>query len=141
MALVLLPWRYLFYPGELFWTEEGYRFSWRVMLIEKVGLSTFTIVDKNKGKRFEIINSDFLTDFQIKQMSTQPDFILQYAHMLRDHYTKEGLKPEVYVKSYVTLNGRLSKELIDSKINLADEKETLATKKWILPFNETIKGL
>ena len=23
------------YSGELFWNEEGYRFSWRVMLIEK----------------------------------------------------------------------------------------------------------
>ncbi|MDX1463023.1 MAG: HTTM domain-containing protein, partial [Marinirhabdus sp.] len=29
---LLFPWRYLLYPGELFWTEEGYRFSWRVML-------------------------------------------------------------------------------------------------------------
>lgn len=138
---LLLPWRYLMYPDELFWTEEGYRFSWRVMLIEKVGLTTFTLVDKNTGKRFEIRNSDFLTDFQIKQMSTQPDFILQYAHMLRDHYIEEGLKPEIYVESYVTLNGRLSKEFIDSKINLANENETFAHKKWIVPFNETIKGL
>jgi len=139
---LLLPWRYLAYPDELFWTEEGYRFSWRVMLIEKVGLSIFTVVDSEKGKRFEIRNNDFLTDFQIKQMSTQPDFILQYAHMLRDHYITEGIKsPEIYVKSYVTLNGRLSKEFIDSKINLANGKDSFAHKKWILPFYDTIKGL
>lgn len=139
---LLLPWRYLVYPDELFWTEEGYRFSWRVMLIEKVGLSIFTIVDPETGKKFEIRNNDFLTDFQIKQMSTQPDFIVQYAHMLRDHYIAEGIKnPEVYVKSYVTLNGRLNKEFIDSKINLANEKDSFAHKKWILPFYETIKGL
>ncbi len=139
---LLLPWRYLMYPNELFWTEEGYRFSWRVMLIEKVGLSIFTIVDPEIGKQFDIRNSDFLTDFQIKQMSTQPDFIVQYAHMLRDHYISEGIKsPEVYVKSYVTLNGRLNKEFIDSKINLANEKDSFAHKKWILPFYETIKGL
>jgi len=43
MIQLLLPWRYLAYPGELFWTEEGYRFSWRVMLIEKVGLRIFEI--------------------------------------------------------------------------------------------------
>ena len=139
---LLLPWRYLMYPNELFWTEEGYRFSWRVMLIEKVGLSIFTIVDPESGKQFDIRNSDFLTDFQIKQMSTQPDFIVQYAHMLRDHYISEGIKSaEVYVKSYVTLNGRLNKEFIDSKINLANEKDSFAHKKWILPFYETIKGL
>jgi len=130
------------YPGELFWTEEGYRFSWRVMLIEKVGYTVFTIADPDSGKRFEIRNNDFLTSFQIKQMATQPDFILQYAHMLRDHYITEGIKnPEVYVKSYVTLNGRLSKPFIDTKINLSNEKESFASKKWILPFNDEIKGL
>ena len=34
------------YPGELFWTEEGYRFSWRVMLMEKEGIQLFKIIDK-----------------------------------------------------------------------------------------------
>lgn len=139
---LLLPWRYLMYPGELFWTEEGYRFSWRVMLVEKVGLATFTVVNPEKGNRFEIRNNDFLTDFQIKQMSTQPDFILEYAHKLRDHYIAQGIQnPEIYVESYVTLNGRLNQQFIDPKINLANEKESFAHKKWILPFYETIKGL
>ena len=27
LVQILLPWRYLLYPGELFWTEEGFRFS------------------------------------------------------------------------------------------------------------------
>ncbi len=139
---LLLPWRYLMYPEELFWTEEGYRFSWRVMLIEKVGIATFSIVDPSTGKRFEIRNNDFLTSTQIKQMSTQPDFILQYAHMLKDHYIREGIaQPEVYVESYVTLNGRLSQAFIDPTINLVGEKESFAHKKWILPFHGTIKGI
>ena len=34
---LLFPFRYLVYPKELFWTEEGFRFSWRVMLMEKAG--------------------------------------------------------------------------------------------------------
>jgi len=38
---IFFPWRYLLYPGELFWTEQGYRFSWRVMLMEKAGNSNF----------------------------------------------------------------------------------------------------
>jgi len=139
---LLLPWRYLGYSDELFWTEEGYRFSWRVMLVEKVGLSTFRVVDSISKKQIEVDNSDFLTAFQIKQMSTQPDFILQYAHILRDYYKRKGINnPEVYVDSYVTLNGRLNQRLIDPKVNLANEKESFAHKKWILPFYETIKGL
>ena len=139
---LLLPWRYVLYPDELFWTEEGYRFSWRVMLIEKVGYAVFTVVDPDSGKSFEIQNSDFLTPFQIKQMSTQPDFIVQYAHMLRDHFKSQWIEnPEVYVNSRVTLNGRLSQPFIDPKINLANEKDSFAHKTWILPFNDEIKGL
>lgn len=139
---LLLPWRYLAYPGELFWTEEGYRFSWRVMLIEKVGAATFSIVNPQTGKRFEIRNNDFLTTNQIKQMSTQPDFILQYAHKLRDHYINEGIEnPKVYVDCFVTLNGRLSERFIDPTINLSNEKESFEHKKWITPFHGTIKGI
>ncbi len=139
---LLLPWRYLCYPGELFWTEEGYRYSWRVMLIEKAGYTVFTIKDPKSGKAFEVQNNDFLNAFQIKQMSTQPDFIVQYAHMLRDHFKSQWIEtPEVYVKSRVTLNGRLSQPFIDPKINLANEKDSFAHKTWILPFNDEIKGL
>ena len=139
---LLLPWRYLAYPGELFWTEEGYRFSWRVMLIEKLGSTVFTVVDPVKKSSFEVDNKEFLTDFQIKQMATQPDFILQFAHYLRDHYKERGIEnPEIYAESYVTLNGRLSRQFINPKINLANEKESFAVKKWIIPFHEKIKGL
>jgi len=35
---LLMPFRYVLYPSELFWREEGYRFSWRVMLMEKRNL-------------------------------------------------------------------------------------------------------
>ncbi|OED40213.1 deoxyribonuclease HsdR, partial [Flavobacteriaceae bacterium (ex Bugula neritina AB1)] len=51
---LLLPFRYLVYPGELFWTEEGYRFSWRVMLMEKAGYANFKIVNSKTGKPFYV---------------------------------------------------------------------------------------
>ncbi|MEO9954087.1 HTTM domain-containing protein [Nonlabens sp.] len=138
---LLLPWRYLAYPGELFWTEEGYRFSWRVMLMEKMGSAQFKIVDED-GKSFYVQNSDFLTPFQEKQMSYQPDFILQYAHFLGDHFTQQGHKNvAVYVDSYVALNGRLSQPYVDKAVNLYAIKESFQHKSWILPFNDEIKGL
>ncbi len=69
MIQLLFPWRYLLYPEELFWTEEGYRFSWRVMLMEKAGYAEFKVVDSKTGKRFYVDNSDFLSPFQEKQMA------------------------------------------------------------------------
>ena len=142
MVQLLLPWRYLLYPGELFWTEEGYRFSWRVMLMEKSGYAQFKIVNGQTGKRFYVDNSDFLTPFQEKQMSFQPDFILEYAHMLRDHFAAQGHQNiEIYVESSVALNGRLSQPLIDPRVDLAKEVESFRHKTWILPFNDAIQGL
>ena len=129
-----LPFRYLLYPGNVLWTEEGYRFAWRVMLVEKAGQATFTVHDPGSGRSSEVINSHYLTAFQEKQMAIQPDFILQYAHFLarayRDQYGVQD--PVVTVDSHVAVNGRASRRLIDPKVNLAAEKDGLTHKTWIL---------
>lgn len=137
---VLLPLRHLLYPGELFWTEEGYRFSWRVMLMEKAGNAQFVVKD-NSGKSTMVDNSAFLTPLQEKMMSTQPDMILQYAHMLRDYYSTQGFQnPSIYADTYVVLNGRLGKTLIDPGVDLAKEQDSFKHKSWILPFENEITG-
>ncbi|GAB3943759.1 HTTM domain-containing protein [Spirosoma harenae] len=137
---LVFPFRYLLYPGELFWTEEGYRFSWRVMLMEKAGYAQFTVKDKS-GNHIIVNNNDFLTTLQEKMMSTQPDMLLQYAHLLRDFYAQQGFRnPQVYVDSYVTLNGRMGKPLVSPTTNLAIEQESFMHKAWITPFHDTIYG-
>ena len=139
---LLFPWRYLAYPNELFWTEEGYRFSWRVMLMEKAGYAQFKIKNTETGEQFLVDNTDFLTPFQEKQMSTQPDFILQYAHFLGEHFEAQGHENvAVYAESYVALNGRLSQPYVDPNVDLMKQQESFCRKDWILPFNDTIKGL
>ncbi|HEU5148508.1 MAG TPA: HTTM domain-containing protein [Chryseosolibacter sp.] len=138
---MLLPFRYVLYPGELFWTEQGYRFSWRVMLMEKAGYAEFTVRDAD-GKHEVVDNRQFLTALQEKMMATQPDMILQYAHIIRDHFAAEGFRhPRVYVDSYVTLNGRLGRTLIDPATDLAREEESFSHKTWILSFDHEIKGI
>lgn len=112
------------------------------MLIEKAGYATFKVVDPETQKRFYVDNTKFLTRFQEKQMSTQPDFILEYALHLEEYYKDQGIEdPEIYVESFVALNGRRSASYIDPKIDLTTIKRNLKPKKWILPFNDEIKGL
>ena len=138
---ILFPFRYFLYPGELFWNEQGYRFSWRVMLIEKKGYTNFKVVDKDSNTSFFVKNEDFLTEFQERQMSFQPDFILEFAHFLGNFYSEKGIKNvEIYADSYVTLNGRMSMPFIDSKVDLYRQKRGFNHKKWIVPINESIKG-
>jgi len=137
LSQVILPFRFLFYPGTLFWTEEGYRFSWRVMLMEKGGTTFFYVKDPQTGRKGEVINTQYLTPLQEKMMETQPDMILQYAHYLSDIYKKMGIKdPVVTVESYVTLNGSSNQLYIDSTVDLSKEKENFLPKKWVLPFKK-----
>jgi hypothetical protein len=139
---LLFPFRYMLYPGELFWTEEGYRFSWRVMLMEKAGYTNFKVVNPNSGDSFYVDNTRFLTRFQEKQMSTQPDFILEYAHFLEDHFQDQGIEnPEIYVDSYVALNGRRSQRYVNPDVDLTTIQPSLKHRTWLLPFDDEIKGL
>lgn len=136
------PFRYLLYPGELFWNEQGYRFSWRVMLIEKKGITNLKVLNKEDGKSFMVMNEKFLSEFQERQMSFQPDFILEYAHHVGEYYKKNGMNEiEIYADSYVTLNGRLSQRFIDPNVNLLDEKRGFKNKTWILALDDEITGL
>lgn len=142
---LLFPFRYLAYPGELFWTEEGFRFSWRVMLMEKAGYANFKVVDPDTGRRFYVTNGDFLTTFQEKQMSTQPDFILEYAYYLEDFYkkNKDIRDPAIYVESYVALNGRSSQPYVDPDVDLTTIERGWWHRHstWLMPFGDTIRGL
>ena len=141
---LLIPFRYLLYNGKLFWTEQGYRFSWRVMLIEKVGYAEFKIKDPKTNRNLIVNNADYLTPQQEKMMATQPDMILQYAHYIRDEYsnysyslngkTEKIENPEVYGSIKVSLFNKGSRTFIDQSTNLAKEKRGFSPKKWILPY-------
>jgi hypothetical protein len=129
------PWRYLCYDGNLFWHEAGYRFSWRVMLVEKSGDATFYVRDGATGPKRIVVNSDFLNRHQEKQMSFQPDMILQYAHLLADHYRKQGMRdPQVFADVYVTMNGRPGRPMVDPTVNLAAQPERFHPYPWVLPY-------
>ena len=141
LVQLCLPFRHELYNGNLFWTEEGYRFSWRVMLMEKAGTAFFYVQDSKTQKEIEVSPREYLTPNQEKMMVTQPDMILQFAHFLAEEFSQKGLSdPAVRVESYVTLNGSGSKLFIDPKRNLAAEKESFAKKDWVIPF-ETPKAL
>jgi hypothetical protein len=56
----------------LFWNEEGFRFSWRVMLMEKV----CNFYREMLSPKEIVVNNSHFDHFQEKQMVFQPDFIL-----------------------------------------------------------------
>ena len=122
---ILFPWRFLLYPGDVFWTEQGYRFAWRVMLMEKAGTATFYVKDGRTGREGEVVNREFLNAHQEKQMAMQPDMILQFARFLEKHYANQGVQePVVRAEVYVTLNARPSRLLFDPALDLTQVRST-----------------
>lgn len=142
LAHLIIPWRYTLHPGELFWTEEGYRFSWRVMLMEKAGYLTYKIEDPTTGNRRSIDPGNYLTTFQQKQLATQPDFILEFAHFLAsEHQIKDGPLPAIFAESYIALNGRGSRIYVNPDIDLTTITYDTPRMEWLMPFEEEIYGL
>jgi hypothetical protein len=134
---VIFPLRFLMYPGNLFWTEQGFRFSWRVMLMEKAGKAFFYVHDPVTNQSGEVMMNNYLTPNQEKMMATQPDMILQYAQFLKKKYEQTGLQnPKITVESYVTLNGKGSQLFINKYVDLTKIHDSFTNKWWILPLNE-----
>ncbi len=134
---LLFPWRFLLYEGNMFWTEQGYRYGWRVMLMEKAGTATFYVRDSQTGREGVVDNREFLNPHQEKQMAMQPDMILQFAHFLGAHYAQQGVyAPQVRAEVYVTLNARPSQLLLDPHVDLMQETDSFRAKTWILPYEK-----
>jgi vitamin K-dependent gamma-carboxylase len=130
---VLMPLRHWLYPSNVLWTEEGFRFAWNVMLMEKSGAVDMTVVEPSSGKRWTIDAHDYLTRYQIKMMSTQPDMILEFAHVVADDFAARGQAVSVHVDATVALNGRRGAPLVDPSVDLAREDEGFSHKRWLLP--------
>ena len=103
------------------------------MLMEKAGTAFFYVTDPETGNRGEVNNCDFLTPNQEKMMATQPDMILQYAHIIKDEVKSRGIKnPVINAEVYVTLNGSRSKLFIDPEVDLTTLQDDFKPKDWIL---------
>lgn len=133
LVQVLLPLRHWLYPGNVLWTEQGYRFSWNVMLIEKTGAAQFRVVDRRTGKSSLASPRRLLTRAQTKAMATQPDLILAFAQELGRRARAQGSDAAVYADVLVVLNGRAPRRLIDPTVDLTREHDSFAPKRWILP--------
>ncbi len=129
-----LPWRMLIYPGSTLWHEQGARYGYRVMLVEKAGLVEYRVHDRSTGRHWRVDPADELTALQTRMLSSQPDMILQYAHHLAERLEHElpGSAIEVRVDAFVSLHGRPHRRLIDPEVDLVGEHDGLAPKPWIL---------
>jgi hypothetical protein len=131
---VLVPLRFVLYPGNPNWTEEAFRFAWRVMLIEKSGSVEYR-VRRAAGQPEELVRPrQLLTSLQYKLLSTEPDMIHQYAIELGKLYGSAREAAAVRADAWVALNGRPSQRIVDPNVDLARQPRSLTPKRWIVPL-------
>ena len=129
---LLTPFRHHLIEGDVLWTEEGHRMSWRMMLRSKKGDATFTIKDKLTDSTWTHNPEDELYRYQARGIATKPDFIWQYARHLKQEYKKQGIDVGIYVKSYCSVNGRPMKLLVDTTVDIGSaEWKLFAHNKWV----------
>ena len=134
---IALPLRHHCIEGDVLWTEEGHRMSWRMMLRTKSATTTYTVVDKATKSSTLINFDDYLSKKQRKPASSKPDVIWQFAQHLKKEYAKKGIDIEVYVRAYVSVNGKPRQQLIDPKVDLANVPwHPFKHQEWILPSKQ-----
>lgn len=131
---VLVPLRAHLYGGNVAWHEQGMRWSWRVMVREKNGVVSYRVRVPGRATDRRVEPSQYLTDHQEREMSGQPDLIVQLAHRIAKDFAAKGHNGvEVRVDAWVSLNGRRARRLIDPDVDLTTVILGLATAPWILP--------
>ena len=129
---VLLPLRHWLYPGNVAWTEQGHRFSWRMKLHDKQGSMAFLLTDPESGASWEADIPHYLPRWQYAEMALRPDMILQFAHYLADKETRPGHRRlEVHAEVQLSLNGRRVQSMIDPNVDLAATERSILPASWI----------
>lgn len=123
---ILLPIRCLFYLGNVDWTGEGSRFSWRMMLESRsCPVLNFVLIDPNTQKLiFADLKAMMPQKKQLLFVCREPDQVLQTAVRLKEIYTKEALlsdSTEVHAYILRSLNYRKPSLYVDPKRDLAKE--------------------
>jgi vitamin K-dependent gamma-carboxylase len=131
---IAFPLRAHLYGGNVHWHEQGMRWSWRVMVREKNGDVSYRVRMDGEPRERIVTPTQYLAVHQEREMSSQPDLILQLAHRIRDDLEAQGHHDvEVRADAWASLNGRRSARLIDPDVDLARVDDGFGRATWILP--------
>jgi len=116
---VLIPQRHHLYSGNVAWTEEGSRFSWRMKLRAKGGSIALFMTDSATQITTQIDPDPYLTGRQTAQIATHPDMLVQFSHYLEGQFRQQGYGDvEIRAQAMVSLNGREPQLMVDPEVDL-----------------------
>lgn len=137
---LVLPIRHHFIRGDVLWTEEGHRHSWRMMLRTRSAQLILRCKSKSQDKEWNAPTSSDLTPRQRSRIAARPDMLYTYIQFLKEKYKKEGINDlEVYaILSKLSVNSKPSRTLIDPNTDLASVNwNYFGHNEWITCYSDT----
>jgi vitamin K-dependent gamma-carboxylase len=133
---LIIPMRSWLFPGDVYWTNEGYRMSWKMMMRTKNGTVYFKVIDTATHCIWKVEPAKLFTPMHMMWLATSPDIIWQYAQRIKKEYAQKGFPDvQVYAIGQVSLNRSVPKPMIDTTVDLSAVKwEPLRHAKWITDY-------
>ncbi len=138
LCQVLLPLRHWVYPGDVKWTEEGHRFAWRMKLRSRDGSLDLFVREKGSEVASPVDLGQYLLPWQIDEMASRPEMLLQFARHLGEDLEKRHGKPHsVHAHSFISVNGRPEQVYFPSTLDLSQISVFEPRAEWMYPFHDT----
>lgn len=132
---ILLPLRHHGYPGNVNWTEEGYRFAWRMRLHTKKSKARFFVTDSEHPDGWQMNPLEYLDKSQLEKMLLWPDMLIPFCHHVAEHLRDQGYKNvELRVRLASSLHGRRPELLVDPQVDLVSCHRSLKPASWYRPL-------
>jgi hypothetical protein len=128
---IALPLRHHVIEGDVLWTEEGHRLSWRMMLRERSGYILIKIKDNTTGKIHFYDYRNNLSNKQANQLAVKPDFIWQYCQRIKEEYAGQDIS--IFIDCKNSINRKETRRLIDPETDfMKAEWNYVKHNKWIV---------
>lgn len=130
---IFLPLRHWLIRGDVNWTEEGHRMSWRMMLRSKTGSVNFRVEEKNGNGLWIVTPAQYYAPSQFTDIATHPDMAWQAARTVHDDFKQRGHDVRVFAEGWCSLNGGQHLPLYDSAVDLAAVRwQVWGHRPWVL---------
>ncbi|MGB0429968.1 MAG: HTTM domain-containing protein [Bacteroidia bacterium] len=118
---ILLPLRHNLFEGNVDYTEEGHRMSWRMMLRSKGGNIHFYVRDPITRKKERVELSNYLSNKQRNTLATHPDAVYWFVQKLKSECANKGIdEPIITARCRVRVNKQAYFFQFDQNLNLAE---------------------
>ena len=134
---LILPLRHHLFEGNVDYTGEGQRFSWRMKSVYKDFEISIRLVDEERGIEADLDPRTVLSVKQYTNLGYYPELILPLSENLRRSAIEKGVKdPKIYIDYKVGFMGLPLQYMVDPTIELGSlSYSPFKHSSWILALN------